>query len=219
MTLAQFLERVRRRHNDEDTTNQFFGEQEVYQYLTDRCNEVLSVIGQLEAVDTSNTSVADTQTVSYPTNTTTIRQVDYKNDRLQRITFREAEDYKTDSGFTSGRPDKWFPWNRTIYLVPVPDTTGDAITIYHYELHPEIDNSSQTTIDIPAVLHTHLITGVLADMFSKDQNAQLTSFYESKWQSVCMDAFYKFKVEEDTASRFQITGDSDGMEATELGIK
>ena len=124
MTLAQFVERVRRRHNDESTTNQFWSDAEIYQLITDRCNEALSVIGLIEETDTSNTSVASTQTVDYPTDAVTIRQVDYDFDRLQRVSFREAEFFKADSsGWESGRPRMWFPWKGQINLIPIPDTS------------------------------------------------------------------------------------------------
>lgn len=217
MTLAQFITRVRRRHNDEDSSSQFWSEPEIYELITSRCNEVLSIVGLLEATDTSNTSVSGTQVLAYPSDTVTIRQVDYKFDRLKRLTFREAESFKSDSGFDSGRPRNWFPWKREINFIPVPDTTGDAITIYYYKDHDEIDNSAQATIDIPQVLHPRLLDGVLSDMFSKDENERLTAFYENKWISVHIPAFQNFKAEEDSASRFQVLSDVDSQELGDIG--
>lgn len=207
MTLTQFVERVRRRHNAVSDTN--WSDAEIYQLITDRCNEVLSIIGLLEGTDTSQTSTASTQAYSYPSNTSTIRQVNYKGDRLKRISFRQWEAFKDDDSTTSGTPTMFTVWNRQILLIPIPDTSSDAITIYYYKEHPEIDNSSQTTIDLPAVLHSHLVFGVLADMFAKDLNPQKAGYYEGKWLNQSYPAFYRFKSNEDDAGQFEVMGDAD----------
>lgn len=216
MTLSQFIDTVRNRHNAVGDSN--WSDAEIYSLITHRCNEVLSIIGLLEATDTSNTSVAGTQAVNYPTTAATIRQVNYKGDRLKRISFRQWEWFKDEDTTVSGTPTMYTVWNRQILLIPKPAASGDQITIYHYKEHPFIDGSTQTTIDIPSVLHSHLVHGVLADMYAKDLNVQMTQYYEQKWLEVSMPAFYKYKAEEDGAGQFSVMGDADTDDFTGAGI-
>ena len=216
MTLSQFVDTVRRRHNAVADSN--WSDAEIYELITHRANEALSVIGLLEATDTSNLSTANTQVVDYPTDAVTIRQVNYKGDRLKRISFRQWEWFKDEDTTTTGTPTMFTVWNRDILLVPIPQNTGDQITIYYYKEHPYIDGSTQTTIDIPSVLHPHLVHGVLADMYAKDLNVQLMQYYENKWQNISMPAFEKFKANEDNAGQFHVMGDGDTDDFVGPGI-
>ena len=216
MTLAQFLTVVRRRHNAE--SDSFWSDAEIYELITNRCNEVLSIIGLLEATDTSQTTTASTQAYDYPSDAVVINQVNHKANRLKRINFRKWEHFKTDTTPHSGKPEYWVPWKRQILMVPIPDTSSEAITIYYYKDHTYIDNVAQTTIDLPAVLHAHLVHGVLADMFAKELNGNLAGYYENKWQGVSMPAFYKFKAREEFATGFMPTGDADTEDMTNLGV-
>lgn len=215
MTLAQFIEVIRRRHNAE--SDSYWSDAELYQLVTNRCNEVLSYIGLLEGVETS-TSTSGTQVLAYPDDCVTIRQITYKADALKRITFRDWESYKTETTTQSGRPYMWVPWNRQAYLVPIPDTTGDTITAYYYKEHPYIENSSVTSIQVPSVLHAHLVNGVVADMFAKDENNQMATFYETKWNQVSIPAFLRFKAMEDQGGGFSVTGDADSGVALDVGV-
>lgn len=215
MTLAQFLEVVRRRHNAENDSN--WSDDEIYQLLTNRINEALVVVGLLEATST-DTSVVGTQAYNYPSDCITIRQVDYDDERLKRITFRQWELYKSQgSGTVSGTPRFWFTWNRQVNLVPVPAAAGDDIDMYYYQSHPYIDGSTQTTIDIPAVLHPYLVPGVLADMFEKDLNDQAARRNEEKWLNVSIPRFEEFKSDEESDGSFSVVGDADSDLLTELG--
>lgn len=215
MTLEQFVDTVRRRHNAENDS--FFSDAEIYELITHRANEVLGIIGLIEA-NTTTTSVDGTQAVSYPSDCTVIKQINYKSDRLKRIDFRKWEQYKNGTTTISGLPEYWVPWNRQALLVPIPDTTGDIITIYYYKEHPYIDNVTQATIDLPGVLHPHLVNGVLADMFSKDLNQSMAQYYDSKWSGMGYQAFYRFKAREDNATGFSVIGDADTDDFTSQGL-
>jgi hypothetical protein len=218
MTLQQFLNVVRRRHNAE--SDSYWSDEEIYELITNRANEALSVIGLIEAVDETNTSVAGTQTVAYPTNASTIRQVDYDGKRLKRISFRQWNEFKNRDATPTpqGTPSMYFVWNRLIYMVSIPAATGDVISIWFYKEHPYIDNSSQMTIDVPSILHPFLVHGVVGDMFAKELNAQMAGFYEDKWVSVSMPAFAKYKSDEEEAGQFTVIGDADTQETSNIGI-
>ncbi len=214
MTLSQFIEVVRRRHNAESDT--FWSDAEIYQLITNRANECLSIIGLLEAT-TTTVSVAATQAYNFPSGTSTIAQINYKAVRLKQITFRQWEHFKSETTTISGTPREWVKWNRQFLLIPIPDTSSDTITIYYFKEHPYIDGTIQTTIDIQAVLHPHLVHGVLADMFAKDQNPNMARYYEDKWLNVSIPAMQKFKVNEDITA-FNPSGDGDSDFYTYMGV-
>jgi hypothetical protein len=214
MTLSQFIEVVRRRHNAESDT--FWSDSELYQLITNRANEALSIIGLLEAT-TSTTSNSGTQAYNFPSDASTIAQINYKGFRLKQITFRQWEHFKSETTTVSGTPEYWVKWNRQFLLIPIPNTSSDAMTIYYYKEHPYINGSSQNTIDIPAVLHPHLVFGVLSDMFAKDQNPSMAKFYEDKWLNVSIPAMYKFKSNDDFTS-FNPSGDADSDFYTFMGV-
>jgi len=222
MTLDQIELACREQHNAVGDSN--WGTQEIYTLLTKRCNRVLSVIGLRETTST-DTSVASTQTYDMPTNAVHIHQVDYKYDRLQQISFREWDAYRSDSGTSEGLPDKWFPWERKIYLVNVPDTSGDTITIYHNSWQPYIDSTDGTTYPpasyttlVPEELHDAIIDGVIGDMFVKDLNVQMAKLFESKWENIHVPRLYAWKQRDHRGSKFKTIADSDTLIGTELGI-
>lgn len=217
MTLTQFVSICRRRHNAE--SDSYWSDEEIYQLITNRCNEVLSVIGLLEELDESNTSVQGTQEIAYPTDAVTIRQVDYDGQRLRRITFRQWNEFKNrnEPPTPQGTPSMFFTWERQIYLVTIPASSGDTISIWYYKEHPYIDGTTNTTIDIPSVLHSHLVPGVVSDMFAKDLNQSMMRFYEDRWQQVSLPAFRKFKAQEEEGGQFSIIGDADTQEDRDVG--
>jgi len=182
LTLSQFLSLCRRRHNAE--SDSYFSDDEIYQLLTVRCNEAISYLGLLEDT-TTDTSVADQEAYAFPTDAVEISSILYDSERLKRITFRQWDKYRSKSSDTP------------------------RITIYYYKEHPYIDNTSQTTIDIPSVLHGHLAPGVISDMYAKDLNGQMASFYENQWLNVSIPAFQMYVANRDTASGFDIAGDAD----------
>lgn len=214
MTLTQFLEVVRRRHNAE--SDSYWSDDEIYQLITNRINSLLAKVPLLEAT-TTDTSVADQQAYDFPSDATTIRQVSYDGERCKRISFRQWELYRARSGDPTGTPEMWVKWNRQINLVPIPDTAGDTVTIYYYKEHPYIDGSTQTTIDIPSVLHPRLVSGVLSDMFAKDLNHQMSSYYEQIWLREDVPAIQEFKSDEESDGSFDVLGDADSDVVTDLG--
>ena len=215
MTLDQIELACREQHNAVGDSN--WGTQEIYTLITKRCNRVLSIIGLIEAYAT-DTSVASTQAYDFPAQAVNIHEVQYKYTRLQQISFREWDQYRSDSGTPEGTPDKWVKWNQQILLVPIPSTSGDTIRIYYNKWHPFIDAVAQTTVDIPGELHDAIIDGVIGDMFVKDLNTQMAKFFEDKWENIHVPRMYKWKHQNDRGSKFSTIADADTSGMTELGI-
>jgi len=215
VTLSQLLDYVKNRHR-EPTTSGNWTDVEIFSLVTARSNEVLGIIGLIEATDT-DTSVASTQAYDFPTDAVALKAVLYDGNLMQPITFREWEVEKSGGETPEGTPSKWVNWNRQMLLVPIPSTAGDTITIYYEKEHAVITQATDTW-SIPSVLHYRIADGVLADMYAKDLNVGMAKMYEDKWLGVHMDAFYDYKAKIKRRGRFLVTGDSDTMMETEFGI-
>lgn len=194
MTLSQLLDYVRDRHR-EPSTGGNWSDQEIYQLVTARIDEILSIIGLLEDTDTSNTSVTGTQAISFPSDAIAIKAVLYDGELLKQIDFKQWETFKSGGTTPSRTPEAYVIWKREILLVPIPSTTGDTITIYYFKEHPYIDEGTDT-IDIPSVLHFRLAEGVIGDMFVKDLNSDMARFYEEKWLNVHLPAIREYAMRE-----------------------
>lgn len=191
MTLSQAIDYVRNRHNAGSDSN--WSDAELYSLMTARCNEILSVIGMIEAVDITTTSVAATQGYAFPTNVVFVKKVLYNKYPVKIISLRESQSLIQGNVTPTGRPEYCYEWNKTLYFIPIPDVTGDVITLFVEKMHPFIDNSSQTSLDIPAVLHARMLDGVLADMYSKDLNQGMTTHFETLWNQKHIPAFWNYK--------------------------
>ena len=216
MTLAQALDYLRQRHN-ESSASTYWDSQELYSLMTARCNEILSVIGLIEALDTSITTVASTQSYSFPTNVEFVKKVLYDDYPVQQVSLREAESEKEGNTTATGRPEYWFEWAKKIYFVPIP-SEAKTVTLYCEKLHPYIDNSAQTTIDIPDILHYRMLDGVLADMYAKDLNTTMFQSYESKWNKIHMPSFYQYKMIRKYRGQSPSVVDADSTITSEHGI-
>jgi hypothetical protein len=197
VTLSQAVEYCKERHGSAPLDEGYWSTAEIYRLITARCNEIVSIIGLIEGIDTSITSVDGTASYAFPANYEFIRHIQYDGYPLNLISFQEYEQEKMGNTMPEVSPPGYYAiWNETIIIVPTPSETGKTITIYGDKLHPVIDGivGSQDTIDIPDILHFRLCDGVLADMYGKDLNTGMYDRYEAKWTKVHMPAFFQYKM-------------------------
>lgn len=187
--------------------------------MTARCNEIVSVIGLLEATDTSQTSVLNQQNYNFPSNAVSIKAIEFDGWPVRPLSYTEWQSEKAGNQQMYGYPPRfWVNWNRTIIFIPIPNVAGKTITIYYEKEHAFIDNQTQTTIDIPSVLHARMLDGVLADMYGKDLNQAMLQFYEKKWDTIHIPAFYSYKARIKNRGRAAIVMDADSNAGTDHGI-
>ena len=194
MTLSQAIDFVRNRHNAASDSN--WSDAELYALMTGRCNEILSIIGLIEDIDTSLTGVTGQQNYAFPSGVVDVKKVLFNGYPVKQISIRESESLKEGNVTASGRPEYFYEWKKNLYFIPVPSASenGDTITLYVEKEHPFIDNVTQTTIDIPSVLHYRMLDGVLCDMFIKDLNQGMATHYETMWNQKHMPAFWLYKM-------------------------
>lgn len=214
MTLSELEEYVRRRHNAVGDTN--WAASEIYALVTARSNEILNIIGAVEATDTLTSTVIGTQAYSWPTATSAIKALLYNGQLLQQISFREWETQKSGSTTPSGEPEKYVVWNRQVLLIPIPSAVK-TLTFYIEKYQVNLTMSTDTIL-VPEELHYRLADGVIGDMYSKDLNAQFATMYETKWNQVHVPAFYQWRARSRRRQNFSKITDSDYGVSTDLGV-
>lgn len=215
MTLSQFVTYVRNRHNAATDSN--WSDAEIYALTTGRCNEICSIIGMLEGTDATTTTVSGTQAYSFPSNFITVKALLYDGQLLQPVSFKEWEDQKSSGTTPTGKPVTYVVWNAQVLLIPTPDS-AETLTFYGEKQHPFIDNSSQTTIDIPSVLHFRLANGVIADMASKDENWNMFTTFQNIWVNQDIPAFQRYAFLRKRRGRFRDVTDADTSITTDYGV-
>lgn len=208
LTVAQFLDTVRQRHNAVGDSN--WSDSEIYLLLTNRINEALSFTGLLEIKDTSSlTTTAGTQKYDLPATIENLLQVDYDGEPISRIDFTQWAQYRTSSGTPTGTPTKYYPFADSIYLIPVPSESAKVITLWAEGIHAVIDGSAVNTISFPGNLIPHLVNGVVSDMYAKDLNQGMATFYEKLWQDKGIPAFNRHFAKKKYPSNFTHVASSD----------
>lgn len=208
LTLSQFVDVVRNRHNAVGDSN--WSDAEIYALITNRVNEALSYTGLIEATATAST-VASTQAYAYPTGCQSFLNIDYESQKLRRIDFTEWDTYRSSSGTPTGTPTAFYLFNNYVYLIPTPSAVG-TLTYWFLKDHTFIDGSAQMTIDLSSILIPHIINGVLADMYAKDLNQGMATMYENKWTQAGIPAFYKYRALRNNPSDFTHIRNSDTEE-------
>lgn len=214
MTITEFVDYVRNMHNATSDSN--WSDSEIYQLCKAKANEVLSLIGLVEATDTT-VSVASTQAYAYPTSAIVIRRVLYSGKALKRLSFREWEARKVSGTNPTGTPSEYVLWNNQILMVPTPTASADTITIYSEKEQSAISSAS-STIDLPTVLHGRLAEGVISLMYAKDLNPSMATFFENRWDNVHLPAFREFKLRRREGYGAFMVADSDTALNTDFGV-
>lgn len=190
MTLDEAITYVKRLHNEDGATQPNWSDDELFQLFYAKSQEACALIGLIEGIATTS-SVAGTEAYDYPTYFIRLRRVRYNGQALKYVPFRNYEARASSGTAPSGTPREWTAWNNRIYLRPTPDTSSDTIQIYG-EKEQSVITDATGTLDIPSVFHHALCDAVLAEMFAKDVNQGMASFYSNKWLNFHIPAMKEF---------------------------
>lgn len=178
MTSAQIEAAARNKYNS--TGDTFYSTTEIVDYIYQAQLELAQVCPIIEAAYTT-TSVAGQQEYSYPTGTSEIKRVTYDGRKLQPITFRDDDavtGLRADTTST-GTPELYAIWNRTIYLRPVPDVASITIKIFSVNEPQPMTTASQ--LEVPTLFHMDIVDFVVSQMAYKDENDRVGDRYEKRW--------------------------------------
>jgi hypothetical protein len=136
----------------------------------------------------TTTSVVSQQEYDYPTNTISIKRVTYDGEKLEPITMREDDALTlSDSATLSvGKPKYYFVWNETLYLRPVPDTSGLTIKIFSFNEPQRIVSTSAFEIPCQFIPDTKYF--VMSAMAAKEGDFNKSQYYRGLWDKVVMNA-------------------------------
>ena len=188
-------------------------DQEVLNYYVAACNEVLSIIGLIEAKDTTITTVIGTDAYAYPAYVEFLKEVQYNGAKLQEITFLQYEIERRVS--TSGVPLYFVPWNRQIILVPTP-SDAQVLTLYVEKSHPLITASD--TILMPTVLQTRICNKAIYYMLMKDFLTSNAMSYLNTWNNSDIPAFREYKRQLKSRGKFNIVATEEDSPVSIYGI-
>lgn len=180
MTSAQIEAAARNKYNS--TGDTFYSSIEIVDYIYQAQLELSQVCPIIEAVYTT-TSVASQQEYSYPTGTSEIKRVTYDGRKLQPITFRDDDSVTglRSTTTTTGTPEFYTIWNRTLYLRPVPATAG--LTIKIFSINEPQPMTTASALEVPTLFHMDIVDFVTAQMAYKDENSRMGMLYEKKWDA------------------------------------
>lgn len=180
MTPAQIETAVRAAYNA--TNDSFFATSEILQYIYDACNELATEAECIRRVYTSTTT-AGTRSYDLPTDAFKIKRVSVNGLKLKPITMRD-DDVLTlgdDATTSTGTPQYYYIWDRTLCLRATPDTSAQTIRIYTYNFPQSITATS--TLEVPTEYHNDLQKYVLMQMYAKDQNLPMVKHYQGMWEA------------------------------------
>jgi hypothetical protein len=136
----------------------------------------------------TTTSVVSQQEYDYPTNTISIKRVTYDGEKLEPITMREDDALTLSDSATLnvGKPKYYFVWNETLYLRPVPDTSGLTIKIFSFNEPQKIVSTSAFEIPCQFIPDTKYF--VMSAMAAKEGDFNKSQYYRGLWDKVVMNA-------------------------------
>ena len=216
MTPTQVETAARRKYNA--VGSGFYGQDELFDIMTHAVNEALHEANMVvEAVDSSQTSTASTQSYSFPTDFTSIKRIEFNGEKLKRIDFREDDALTLQDSDTTdtGTPQYYFVWNETYYLRPIPDTSSLTIKVFGYKRQPRITSDS-VSIVLPEQFHMDLTNKLASEMAAKDDNFQMARHYAELW-SLDKVRMRKWAQKRKRGDSFAIVKDEEALAVTLLG--
>jgi len=170
---------IREQCNETDTT--FWGESEVYRYMSIGESIIAEKIGLIEA---SATTVTVSGTRGYSFTSGTLVRVTWDEVRLERVEINSLGDIEGESygGVTvQGNPRYYYVWNNEINLSPIPNSAKTLKKFYR--TYPEAVTTASSSWSIPNDYGQHVADYALFRMFIKDQEMtnEAMAFKES-WE-------------------------------------
>lgn len=167
------------------------------------------------------TTVQGTRQYSFPTQTRIIKRIEYINlagiaVKLEPITFREddALTLVNVASTTQGTPQFYSIFNFSIYLRPIPDTTGCTLNLYSYN-EPQVVTTS-SVLDVPTPFHMDIVDFVVMHMYLKDKDPTSAMFYKQLWVEAKSRA-KRWVQKRKRGDAFTITQNEDNLAVTLTG--
>lgn len=171
-TLQNVIDRVTRQFGDES------GSQITVADITNWTNAALREIvkkNRFTKAQSTTPSVAGQNQYSFASlSILNIEHLHYEGKALDYKGFVEAQEYinKYDPSLSNtGTPTIWYEWGTVLYVYPVPQVSGDDITVYYVQLPAEVTNTSDV-LTVPDTYFEVVVQYVLQQAYEQDDDWQ-----------------------------------------------
>lgn len=200
-SISQLLTMARQRINA--IGDSFWSDAELYDAIYQAQMDLALETRCIQQVYTS-TTVASTQQYSKPTNTITIKRVEYNGYKLEPITMREDDAITLSNAATTstGVPEYYFEWGDSIYLRPIP---SDANTLKIYSINMPQAVSATSTLEVPTRYHLDILHYMIYVMLAKDEQVAQAANYYALWEKAKFRAkkFERVRLRNDSSTHMQ----------------
>ena len=185
MTPTQIEEFARQQYNAVNDT--FFTQDEILNWIYKAQMDFCKYTFMLRDVFTT-TSVADQKEYSFPENTVSVKRLEYNDQKVTPIDFREADDVSNfNVAITiTDTPTYYYQWGNSFFLVPTPSESSVEIKAWVYKRPQLVTNTS--TIEIPEEYHINLVDYVNWRMALKDENPAMAAEFRGQWENAMIEA-------------------------------
>lgn len=213
MTLSDIIQAAKEQYNAGGDS--FWSESEYLRLIYHACLQLSTEGLVIERVFSTNT-VIDQREYLYPTNTISIKRVEWNGKKLQPIDFTEDDSLTLVNSTTTstGDPSHYAVWNETLYLRPIPSSV-QALKIYSYNEPQEI-TSILATIEIPSLFHYDVVDYILCKMYAKDKDLTTSQYYLALWNEHLAKA-KRWKSKRKRGDGFKVVKDEESLAANVLG--
>ena len=185
MTPAEVETAARRKVNAVNSS--FWSQLEIMDYIFQACLEMAREALVIENTYTT-TSVSAQQEYAQPTNTIGIKRITYNGQKVEPITFRQADEMSLSNAVVTaaGTPSGYVIFDETIYFYPTPSDSTSTIKILAY-VEPQAVTST-SVLEIPTQFHMDLVDKVVSEMYAKDENFDMAQWFDGKWEKAKLRA-------------------------------
>ena len=169
--VSTLITRARTRINETSTT--FHTEANLIAYADEGQKYVVRETKSLEDIDTSTTIVSGTQNYALPTDCIAIRRITFDGIKLFPIDFMDLDEAGLDETDSTGTPSNYYIWNDTIYLYPIPGSSG-TLKIYYYKA-PATISLSTASLETKEVYDDAIVCYMTYLALIKDSESDLSN--------------------------------------------
>jgi len=175
-TLQDVIDRVTRQFGDES------GSQITVADITNWTNSALMEIvkkNRILKAQSTTPSVAGQQQYTFSSlSILNIEHLQYEGKALDHKGFIEAQEYvsKYDPTMSqNGTPVVWWEWGTVLYLYPVPQVSGEDVTLYYIQTPAEVSNTSDV-LTVPDTYFETVLQYVMSQAYEQDDDWQGSNF-------------------------------------------
>lgn len=201
-----------------DQSADFWGNDEIYRYMSCAQYEIAERFEDIENVDTSITTTSGVQEYNIPSRTYSIIAVRYDNVPMKFIDLKDKDAIGyIGYGNTDplSKPTHYYVFSNKIGFYPIPDD-AKQVTIYR-NIFPVAVTAISTGFEISEEYQRYLADYCLWKMYLKDQDENRAITHYNIWTNNLQEAISK-RAKKKSKNRYAVVKDENCYPVTDLGI-